>query len=238
MNLGERIHFYHRAWRYRLRTERDELAFVLRSSLQGATVLDIGANRGIYSYWLHRQVGPQGQVIAFEPQPELCTELDKLKRAFRLNRLTIVPTALSSTSGQAELIRPPGHWGGASLHHAQREGMDVLPIAMTTLDAYFAQHPRRPVGFIKCDIEGHELSCLRGGERLLQEDRPTLLLECSDGHFEQVQSYLHGLGYRSYFLHRHRQLPVAELPQWRARLRPHYLNYVFQHEAQSARRAA
>ena len=71
MRLFDRLHFLHRAWRYRLRAERDELAFVLSRDLRGATVLDIGANRGIYSYWMHRVVGATGQVIAFEPQPEL-----------------------------------------------------------------------------------------------------------------------------------------------------------------------
>ena len=36
--------------------------------LKGATVLDIGANKGIYCFWMMRAVGPSGNVIAFEPQ--------------------------------------------------------------------------------------------------------------------------------------------------------------------------
>ena len=91
MRLFERLHMLHRAWRYRLRSERNEIAFLLSQDLRGATVLDIGAHRGSYTYWMHRKVGPQGSVIAFEPQPELVEFLSDLKSSFRMDRLTIVP---------------------------------------------------------------------------------------------------------------------------------------------------
>lgn len=238
MKLAERLHFYHRAWRYRLRTERDELAFVRQHELRGATVLDIGANRGIYSYWLHRQVGPAGHVIAFEPQPELCVGLDRLKSALALKRLTIVPSALSSACGQAQLMRPHNHWGGASLTREATSPAEMLSVATTTLDAFFAHHPQRPIKFIKCDVEGHELACLRGGERLLAADRPTLLLEATDAEYGPLASFLQPLGYAAYFLYRRQKYPVADLPHWRARLRPLHLNYVFEPEIHRARRAA
>ena len=58
--------------------------------------------------------------------------------------------------------------------------------------------------FIKCDVEGHELEVLQGGQRLLREDRPVLLVECVDsrpevGQTDRVFPYLEALGYRGYF---------------------------------------
>ena len=102
--------------------------------LRGATVADIGANRGIYSYWMHKAVGPAGNVVAFEPQPELQTYLADLKRTFRLSRLTIVPRARSSATGVRRMVRPSHHWGGASLHLEPKAGVAVFPIQTTTLD--------------------------------------------------------------------------------------------------------
>src|SRR5262249_35181753 len=112
MHTLDRLHLLHRAWRYRLRTEKDELAFLMRRKLTGHTVLDIGANRGIYSYWMHKLVGPSGRVIAFEPQPELADYLHDVRGAFRLDRLKVVKAALSSRCGTGTLVRPTGHWGG------------------------------------------------------------------------------------------------------------------------------
>src|SRR5213593_3081462 len=112
VNLFDRWHFLHRAWRYRLRTERDELRYVLAQDLAGLTAVDAGANRGVYSYWMHRRAGARGgRVVAFEPQPELARDLHAMKQAFHLDQLTVVCAGLSSHLGTSQLIRPKNHWG-------------------------------------------------------------------------------------------------------------------------------
>lgn len=235
MRWTERIHAWHRIWRYRLRTERDELAFLLAQDLAGATVLDIGANRGIYSYWLHRAVGPNGHVIAFEPQPELAVYLRDFRQSFGLNRLTIVEQALSSRTGTAQFVRPKTHWGGGSLVTKPNEAHDVFSVPITTLDEHFAKSSLRPIRFIKCDVENHELDVFRGGSRLLSEDRPVVLFETRDHSREpgHVLSSLQELNYDGFFLSHHGLLPIDDLPEWREKLPKHmrrvsFLNYVFQ----------
>ncbi|HEX7095394.1 MAG TPA: FkbM family methyltransferase, partial [Acidimicrobiales bacterium] len=60
------------------------------------------------------------------------------------------------------------------------------------------------VGFVKVDVEGHELAVLRGAERLLRRDRPTLLVECEERHHPgataALRAYLEGLGYEGLFV--------------------------------------
>ena len=72
----------------------------MRLQLQGATVLDIGANRGIYCFWLTRAVGPSGHVIAFEPQPEMRDGIEHLKRRFNWSNLEVINVALSNPEGR------------------------------------------------------------------------------------------------------------------------------------------
>ncbi len=158
MHIIEKACFLRRSWRYRLRSERQELAFMRGQHLNGATILDIGANKGIYSYWMHKQIGANGNVIAFEPQPELCRYLNNVKSVFHLKRLTIVNAGLSSSAGRRQLMIPHDHCGGASFEHTKNtDKIYSITINVTTLCNYFAQHEYlRPIRFIKCDIEGHE----------------------------------------------------------------------------------
>lgn len=233
MNPLRRLHFLHSAWRYRLRTERFPLSYLLSQNLEGATAIDIGANRGIYSYWLHRRVGATGRVIAFEPQPELQTHLAELRDSFGLSRMEIVGAGLSSERGELTLRRRKSHWGGASfdLHPEERDDLESIPVEVTTLDDYLAsRNLDAPVRFIKCDIEGHELPALRGSTRTLAEDRPDLLFECHDAANPDcaVFAFLRGLDYEGFCFFGNGLAPVADYSALRSRMHPKALaDFVF-----------
>ncbi len=223
MKLLERIQFLRRAWRYRLQSERNELRYLRGLDLDGATVVDIGANRGLYSYWMHKQVGERGRVVAFEPQPAMCQRLEDLKASFRLDRLTIERVALSSRGGESRLAVGNDRASSGTLE--PRSGQGSITVPLMTLDDYFAKHPDRPVRFIKCDIDGHEYECLRGAADVLTEDRPPMVLECGHDEFERVNTYMGGLGYESFYFNRGRLKSTsgvnpADVARW-------YLNYVF-----------
>jgi FkbM family methyltransferase len=172
---------FHRLLRYRWRAERAELRYLLGRQIQGGSVFDIGAHRGVYSYWMHRRFAGT-RVVAFEPQPELAEHLAKFKAAFRLERLMIEPVGLSSQSGTLEMHRPRMRWAAATVDHFcyDDEQTEVFDVPVTTIDEYVAQHPElRPVRFIKCDVECHEAEVLAGAEHTLREDRPEIILEWS-----------------------------------------------------------
>lgn len=229
LGFVEYWHMLHRAWRYRLRTERDEIGFLLEQDLDGKLAVDIGANRGIYSYWMHKKVGPNGKVVGFEPQPEMIKALEQLKNSFKLSNFTIVHSGLSTEPGELQLVRRPDHWGGASFEREPTGDEESMIVPVTTLDQHAQEHFDRPVSFIKCDVEGHEPMVFQGAERVLREDRPTLLFECherqlADGSFF---AYLEGLGYSGSFFFDGGLLPIDRLDELRARIEKPYLNYVF-----------
>jgi FkbM family methyltransferase len=182
MTLYERIRMIHRLLRYRWRTERAELRFLLHRRISGGSVFDIGAHRGVYSYWMHRQFRAGTQVVAFEPQQELVRHLTLFKQTFRLERMLIEPLGLSSHSGTLPMRRPRHHWSAATVDeycHSDAH-TEEFEVPVTTIDEYVSQHPElRPVRFIKCDVEYHEAEVLAGAARTLREDRPELLIEWS-----------------------------------------------------------
>lgn len=148
-------------------------------------MLDIGANKGIYSYWLSRAVGPRGRVMAFEPQPEMAEYI----RRRRLQNVEVFNVALSDRTGLGGLSRKRVGDGSASLSRAIGATIDVK---LSRLDDF---GPIQNLKFIKCDVEGHELSVFRGGESLLRSARPILQFESTPDEIGTIRSYLEQLGY-------------------------------------------
>ncbi|MBP89217.1 MAG: methyltransferase FkbM [Planctomycetaceae bacterium] len=238
MNLFEKMHYLHRAYRYRYRSERQELACLIKQDLNGATVVDAGANRGAWTWWMHKKVGPRGNVIAFEPQPELGEYLSQVKSDFRLRRLTVVNKGLSSQSGRQLMVRPRAHWVGGSLELSpDYPDSDTFMVDLTSLDEYFAEHANlRPVRFMKCDIQDHEYQCFLGAKEVLSEDLPAVLFECTDPEQEETRifPFLRSLGYDGFFIHNRSIRPIEELSQQRGMIDRAYFNCLFVSSQQNA----
>ncbi len=231
MDFIQKLHMLHSAWHYRLNTEKNDIRFLLALDLRGKTVIDIGANRGIYSYWMSRKVGPKGKVIAFEPQPELETHLLELKASFKLDNLFIIKKGLSSNTGSQNLFRSEPGSGGASLNKSQGSGdWQAIPVEVTTLDSYYDEF--MDTAFIKCDVEGHEHDVFMGGRRLLERDKPCLLFEC---HHDQAKknelfSYLTSIGYDGFFSFKKGMIHFSQFDRYPYRREnEHHRNYIFLH---------
>ena len=206
----------YRAFRYRWKLDPAEIAFLRAHARPGTTAIDIGAHKGGYTYWLARSVGPQGQVIAFEPQPALA---ERLRRSlFSRRRVTVENLGLSDRCGHLTL-RIPGQKSspGASFERAgvTARSDQHIAVQVSTLDAYLSQRPHPRVSFIKCDVEGHELHVFQGAEQTLRRGQPVLLLECEQRHhgagdMRDVFAYLEKLDYHGFFFERGALRPLAE----------------------------
>jgi hypothetical protein len=101
----------------------------------------------------------------------------------------------------------------------------TIQVDTTTLDEFFTTD-RRPPHFVKIDVEGHELSVLKGGVRTLELHHPTILVECearhrSDGDIRPVFNLLESFGYSGSFFCHCRRHPLAEFdPAFHQRLDP------------------
>ena len=208
-SLTARLSWIYRAWRYRLKVEKAEIRCLLGRVKPGQSVVDIGAHKGAYTYWMRRAVGASGRVYAFEPQPTLSQRLQALVAPERYGNVMVENYGLSSSAGTLMLKLP--HVDGspsASFEETAHTAADSLEIAVavTTIDDYFLNGPGAGnlISLIKCDAEGHELEIFRGGEQLLRTQGPDLLFECElrhrHGPLEEVFEYLKGLGYEGWYL--------------------------------------
>jgi FkbM family methyltransferase len=168
--------------------------------IPGDTVFDVGANIGFYSVLFSRWVGPQGQVICFEPDPD---NLLLLKRNLELNNC-LNATVRAVAMGKAQEVSvfsrdtttgATGHLGkgptyGETLFGAGKEFL--MPVKTETLDAEALA--LQPPDVVKLDIEGGEYEVLCGGSRVLREERPLVISELSawadDGAYGKTRAEL------------------------------------------------
>ncbi len=205
MTIFEKLHMIIRCWRYRFKSEVHSINYVRSLNLEDSVMLDIGANKGIYSIYMSRVAGQNGKVIAFEAQPELKKYLFDVKQTFALDNLEIVNTALSSVSGVMTLHRESIGSGAASFdfYDQLEKNIGSVEVNVTTLDDFLEQRDDHQIDFIKCDVEGHEANVFYGAKNTLVKDMPILLFECHRSEEEKGElfSFLAEIGYTGYFYH-------------------------------------
>jgi FkbM family methyltransferase len=148
----------------------------------GSTVCDIGANIGLVTMLLSSLVGPNGHVLAFEPNPVPFARLQTtIARNDRTN-VTAFPMALGAQSEQLALSIPTSNSGAASLKNARdSHGIRSITVPVCTLDEIASQHAMDHIDFMKVDVEGFEAEVFKGSTHVLQSLRPdAILFEMND----------------------------------------------------------
>lgn len=160
--------------------------------------VDIGAHRGLYSEALSKIAT---HVVAIEAIPELAEGLRHL-----LPNIEVVHAAASDQIGRVTLSIPEGKPGLSSVAHTDfNEGGAVRKVEVDaiTVDGLFANR-QDAIGFIKIDVEGHELAVLRGADSVIKKHRPILLIEAEERHragtVTALFAYFKELGYSGFFL--------------------------------------
>jgi FkbM family methyltransferase len=171
--------------------EQDEIQFVRSVLKPGDCAIDVGAHIGFFTMQMAAAVGSEGRVYAFEP---LDANADLLEQSVAENafagRVHVRRAAAGAASGTATLTFPAEtlNSGGAYL---LRDGTAALTgnrrkeVPVVALDALDL---RRPVRFIKMDVEGAEPQVLRGAASLLERDRPLILSELHPTQLERASA--------------------------------------------------
>lgn len=142
----------------------------------GATVIEIGGHIGFISQYFSKLVGPDGQVVVFEPGtnnlPYItrniagCANIVLERMAVSDQRGTAIFYE-DNITGQNNSLLPD--YAGAdcvSRTHGQELIRTPNKVQVITLDDYLAENGLRP-DFVKIDIEGFEFQALRGMSKTL-----------------------------------------------------------------------
>ena len=158
-----------------------ELARLLPLLRPGDVAIDVGAHVGSFAVPFARAVGPQGSVLAFEPQRfvhhMLCGNI-------ALNAAPQLSAENLAAGDEARVIMAPipdyarsgnfGAWSLAGLARAPAAGRGQN-VRMVKLDDHLARLDR--CRLLKIDVEGLEDRVLAGAEGLIARTRPFVHLE-------------------------------------------------------------
>lgn len=164
----------------RLRTVGGEpiILDLLRTRVKaGDCFYDVGGNIGFYSILAALLVGPEGSVVAFEPEAENFARLQTNVLLNDLKNVVVCPFALSDHDGTASL-RLQSHSVGEGAHALVDGAADGARVFLLTLDSAIRMFDLPPPNHVKIDVETHEEPVLAGmAETLSSRALRTVVLE-------------------------------------------------------------
>lgn len=138
--------------------EKNERALFCAAITPGCTVLDVGANVGIYTLLAAKR---GARVFAIEADPH---NAERLRHHLHLNGLdenvTVLPVAVGDRAGSVRLFRDPCNSGHSNIF----EGVDPVEVPLCTIDSLNLP----PIDVCKMDIEGNEVPALEGMEETIR----------------------------------------------------------------------
>jgi len=158
------LHKSNRLYRYQCHKEIVEVE-------KGDIIIDAGVGWGDTTVYLAAKAGKEGHSYAFDI---LKDGMNALNAQLELNKeqqnITPVLKALSDTSGDKVYISSPSP--GARIEKKKTE----TAVYTITIDDYVTVEKIDRVDFIKMDIEGAEISAIKGAETTIRTFKPKLAI--------------------------------------------------------------
>lgn len=186
----------------------------------GETVIDVGASLGYMTNIMAKKVGHTGNVLCFEPNPEVYKELSEnvinWQQNIGWNQINTQQIALSNKSGVGLLSVPTTNREEAALVAAQdtqcQENIaETYTVTLTRLDELLKN--RDNIGLMKIDVEGHELEVLQGAiELIIKQQIRDIIYEDHNGYPTPVSQFLEQHGYTIFRMWKGFWKPLLEAP--------------------------
>ena len=136
------------------------------------TVVDVGANVGLFTALFSRQVGARGKVCAFEPVQETFWRLLETIGLNRCQNVSAYQMAVSAESGTVTMhVFEPKYaaWNSfGSPQFGEVKPIGKEKVKTLSLDSFSKEHQLKRINFLKIDVEGFEKDVLEGAQNLLK----------------------------------------------------------------------
>ena len=171
-------------------TKEDKVIFSYLSERQifqanAVTLIDIGANVGIWTSKLLDKICSNSNLLVFEPLPKANRILSKkFKSAIKSEQLVLFDCALSNSKGKTKFqlfnddpLSPASNISKTA-DHIDHSTYNTIDVSINRLDDLIEDRfDNNRVVFIKIDVEGHELEVVLGGLETIKLHKPILYIE-------------------------------------------------------------
>jgi len=164
-------------------SEKADLELFLKLAENSNTIIDIGANTGVYSV-LASKANPHSKIFSFEPYN---SNAERMQLNLDLNSVTnvaIINSALGDSNGEIE-IAVPENKSISDVSSVNKEfsktfypGLEwgTQKVKIQKLDS-FADENNLTIDLIKCDVETYEMAVFNGMEKIMEIQKPTIIFE-------------------------------------------------------------
>lgn len=147
-------------------------------------VFDVGAHKGQTSSYFCK-LFPQSIIHAFEPSPDLFAEIEK--NLSKRKNIRCHNFALGETNEKAFLTRPDSDLCGQVV---KAQETNSTSISVRRLDEFCLIEHISAIDLLKVDVEGNELSVLKGASGMIERNAiRAILLECDFNKDDKQHSY-------------------------------------------------
>lgn len=186
VNIGDRLGcdiyygFIQESWDYSLFTGIVEA---------GDTVIDVGANFGMYTLGAGKRLGSLGRVFAFEPDLRSMSLLEENVALNQLeDRVTRVGVCLGSYEGLVEFHAAVDPSFSGIYDTKRSETSELLQLPIRRLDNVLQEYGITHVDKIKIDVEGAEFEVLEGAIEILTNSDVTVMMEISNKNLDSERA--------------------------------------------------
>jgi FkbM family methyltransferase len=139
-------------------------------------IIDAGANLGLHSIALAKLACQGERVYAFEPHPEILPLLIYNTREYR--NIRCFPKAASDRKAIFHMPSVANSSNSDGTPLSTSGNLESYKVESCTIDSLALKN----IGLMKIDVEGHEMSCIRGAQKTILRDHPVLIVEICGGH--------------------------------------------------------
>lgn len=167
-------------------TEQDELSKVLNNLglKNNLMIFDVGAHKGQTSSHLCK-LFPQSFIHAFEPSPYLFAEIEK--NLSKRKNIRCHNFALGEADEEAFLTKPHSDLCGQVVKAKENNSSSI---SVHRLDGFCQVENISSIDLLKVDVEGNELSVLRGASGIIERNAiRAIFLECDFNKDDKQHSY-------------------------------------------------
>lgn len=156
--------------------EYEELSFFKRYLNKQSVVLDIGANTGHHSLFFSRFAK---EVYAFEPYQKMFQIMEKRIRDNSISNITTCNFGLGESNQSLDFYAPIGQNKGVGSFVRNEVGESIGKLEIRKGDDVVLGLGVDKIDFIKIDVEGMEISVLKGLLDTIRTYKPVMFIEMS-----------------------------------------------------------